>query len=172
MGGLYNNTCVPSFRFPLPKGGGNMLLEEIRMSTYMPKPADITRKWYILDAAGKPLGRLAATAAHILRGKHKPTYMPHVDGGDSVIIINAAQVILTGRKREQKTYKWHTGWIGGLKEIQYGKLLDEQPERAITIAVKGMLPGNSIGRTAITRLHVYRDSAHKNAAQKPEVYPL
>lgn len=142
------------------------------MSTTMPKTADIVRKWYILDAADKPLGRVAATAAHILRGKHKPTFAPHADCGDHVIIINCAKAILTGKKLEQKTYKWHTGWIGGLKEIKYSKLMAEQPERAMSIAVNGMLPNNTVGRACLTRLRVYKGATHENQAQKPEAYTL
>ncbi|MCD7741163.1 MAG: 50S ribosomal protein L13 [Ruminococcus sp.] len=142
------------------------------MSTYMPKAGDIERKWYIIDAEGKPLGRVAAKAAHILRGKHKPTYAPHADCGDHVIIINSDKAILTGNKLEQKTYKWHTGWIGGLKEIKYSKLMAEQSDRAMRIAVEGMLPNNTLGRKAATRLRVYKGAEHKNAAQKPEMYEL
>ena len=140
------------------------------MSTFMANANTVTRKWYILDAAGKPLGRVAAQAAALLRGKHKPTFTPHVDCGDHVIIINCAQAVLTGKKLDQKKYKWHTGWIGGLKEVKYSKLMAENPEKAMTVAVEGMLPGNSIGRSAAKRLRVYKDANHNNAAQKPEVY--
>ena len=142
------------------------------MSTYMPKANEISRKWYVLDASGKSLGRVAAQAAAILRGKHKPTFAPHADCGDHVIIINCAEAVLTGRKLEQKTYKWHTGWIGGLKEIQYSKLMAEESDRAMTIAVTGMLPNNTLGRKAATRLRVYKGAEHANAAQKPEKYEL
>lgn len=142
------------------------------MSTYMPKANEISRKWYVLDASGKSLGRVAAQAAAILRGKHKPTFAPHADCGDHVIIINCAEAVLTGRKLEQKTYKWHTGWIGGLKEIQYSKLMAEESDRAMTIAVTGMLPNNTLGRKAATRLRVYKGAEHDNAAQKPEKYEL
>ncbi len=140
------------------------------MSTYMPKASDISRKWYIIDAEGKSLGRVAATVAHVLRGKHKPTYTPHMDCGDHVIVINAAKAVLTGKKLQNKYYRWHTGWIGGLKEVQYAKLMQENPEKAMTIAVNGMLPNTTLGRSALKRLRVYAGPEHKNAAQKPEVY--
>ncbi|MFT3952111.1 MAG: 50S ribosomal protein L13 [Oscillospiraceae bacterium] len=142
------------------------------MSTYSPKAGDITRTWYILDADGVPLGRVAAKAAHILRGKHKPTFAPHADCGDFVIILNTDKAVLTGRKLEQKSYKWHTGWIGGLKEIKYSKLMSEQSDRAMTIAVNGMLPNNTLGRTALTRLRVYKGATHEQTAQKPVKYEL
>ncbi len=142
------------------------------MSTYMPKANEIERKWYIIDAQGQPLGRVAAKAAHILRGKHKPTYAPHADCGDHVIIINSDKAILTGKKLEQKFYRWHTGWIGGLKEVQYSKLMSEKSDKAMTIAVEGMLPNNTLGRKAATRLRVYKGEEHNNAAQKPEKYEL
>ena len=140
------------------------------MSTYMPNAAAIDRKWYVIDAAGKPLGRVAAQAAVLLRGKHKPVFVPHVDCGDHVIIINAEKAVLTGKKLEQKKLQWHTGWIGGLKEIKYSKLMAEEPERAMTVAIEGMLPHNTLGRNAAKRLRVYRGAEHNNAAQKPEVY--
>ena len=142
------------------------------MSTYMPKAADIERKWYILDAKGKPLGRVAAQAATILRGKHKPTFAPHADCGDHVIIINCAEAVLTGKKLEQKSYRWHTGWIGGLKEVKYSELMKKNPEKAMQIAVNGMLPNNSLGRSALTRLRVYAGAEHDHAAQKPENYEI
>ena len=141
------------------------------MSTYMPK-AETNRKWYIIDAANKPLGRTAVVAANILRGKNKPTFAPHVDCGDHVIIINCEKAILTGKKLEQKKYQHHTGWIGGLKEVKYGTLMQENPEQAMYLAVKGMLPGNSLGRTAMTRCRVFRGSEHTHAAQKPEMLSL
>ncbi|MBP1558151.1 MAG: 50S ribosomal protein L13 [Oscillospiraceae bacterium] len=141
------------------------------MSTYMPK-AETNRKWYIIDAANKPLGRTAVVAANILRGKNKPTFAPHVDCGDHVIIINCEKAILTGKKLEQKKYQHHTGWIGGLKEVKYGTLMQENPEKAMYLAVKGMLPGNSLGRTAMTRCRVFRGSEHTHAAQKPEMLSL
>lgn len=140
------------------------------MSTYMAHAGNITRKWYILDAEGKSLGRVAAQAASILRGKNKPTFTPNADCGDHVIIINASKAVLTGKKLEQKTFKWHTGWIGGLKEIKYSDMMVSAPERAMTIAVTGMLPNNTLGRAAAKRLRVYKDAAHDQAAQKPEFF--
>lgn len=140
------------------------------MSTYMPKAGEITRKWYVLDAAGKPLGRTAAKAAVLLRGKHKPTFAPHVDCGDHVIVINCAKAILTGDKLNQKYYRRHSGWIGGLKETKYKTLMAERPEFAMELAVKGMLPKNTIGRTAITRLKLFKGPEHIHAAQKPEAW--
>lgn len=138
------------------------------MSTYMPKKGDITRNWYVLDAAGKPLGKVAAEAATLLRGKHKPTFTPNADCGDHVIIINAAQVVLTGNKLNQKMYYHHTGYIGNMKEVKYSTLMKTKPEFAVTKAVKGMIPDNTIGREALTRLRVYAGAEHKHAAQKPE----
>ena len=142
------------------------------MSTFMANKSNIERKWYVLDAAGKPLGKTAAAAAVLLRGKHKPEYTPHADCGDFVIIVNADKAVLTGKKLEQKTYYHHTGWIGNLKEVKYSKLMAERPEFAMELAVKGMLPKNSIGRTALTRLHIYKGAEHENAAQKPEAWTL
>jgi large subunit ribosomal protein L13 len=142
------------------------------MSTTLAKPAEVSRTWYILDAEGKPLGRVAAKAAHILRGKHKPTYTPNVDCGDHVIIINCEKAILTGKKLEQKKYYWHTGWIGGLKSISYKDMMADQADRAMKIAVEGMLPNNTLGRKAATRLRTYIGAEHNNAAQKPEKYEL
>ena len=139
-------------------------------SSYLQKPAEVDRKWYIIDAAGKPLGRVAAQAATILRGKHLPTFTPNVDCGDFVIVINVAQAVLTGNKLNNKVRYYHTGWVGGLKEIKYKDLMKENPEKAMWYAVNGMLPNNSIGRKAITRLKVYRDGEHKNEAQKPEMW--
>ena len=136
-------------------------------SSYLQKPNDVERRWYIIDAADKPLGRVATVAASILRGKHLPTYTPNVDCGDHVIIINAEKAVLTGNKLQQKVRYYHTGWIGGIKEIHYDKLMAENPEKAMNYAVNGMLPNNSIGRKAITRLHVYRGAEHKQEAQKP-----
>lgn len=140
------------------------------MSTYMAKAGEVTRKWYILDAAGKPLGRVAAQAAALLRGKHKPTFTPHVDCGDHVIIINCAKAVLTGNKLEQKKWYRHSGWIGGLKEVKYSTLMAQRPEKAMELAVTGMIPSNTIGRAACTRLRVYAGAEHAHAAQKPEVY--
>lgn len=137
------------------------------MSTYMPKANDINRTWYILDAEGVSLGRVAAKAATILRGKHKPTFAPHADCGDYVIIINTDKAVLTGKKLEQKYFRWHTGWIGGLKEIKYDKLMAEQSDRAMTIAVTGMLPNNTLGRKAATRLRVFKGAEHNQASRNP-----
>ena len=140
------------------------------MSSYMAKPEEIKRKWYIIDAANKPLGRVAQAAASILRGKHLPTFTPHVDCGDHVIIINAEKAVLTGNKLQQKIRYYHTGWVGGIKEIHYDELMEKNPEKAMMYAVKGMLPNNTIGRKALTRLRVYRGAEHNNAAQQPEVW--
>lgn len=140
------------------------------MSTYMAKKESVERKWYILDAKGKPLGRVAAAAANILRGKHRPEFTPHVDCGEFVIIVNAAEAVLTGKKSEQKYYRRHSGYIGGLKEVQYKTLMATRPEFAMQHAVKGMLPHNTIGDKAITRLKVYAGPEHKNAAQQPVNY--
>lgn len=139
-------------------------------TTTMPNMNELKRTWYILDAAGKPLGRVAAQAASILRGKHKPTFAPNADCGDHVIIINCGKAVLTGKKLEQKSYIWHTGWIGGLKQIQYKELMQKNPDRAMYIAVNGMLPNNTLGRAALKRLRVYKDADHKNAAQQPVAY--
>ena len=138
------------------------------MSTFMPKAGQVTHKWYVLDAAGKPMGRIAAKAAVLLRGKHKPTFAPHVDCGDHVIIINCAKAVLTGKKLDQKMYYRHTGWIGGLKEVKYSTLMAERPEFAMQKAVNGMIPDTTIGRAARARLRVYAGADHKHAAQKPE----
>lgn len=140
------------------------------MSTYMAKAGEVTRKWYIIDAAGKPLGRVAAQAAALLRGKHKPTFTPHVDCGDHVIILNCAKAVLTGNKLEQKKWYRHSGWVGGLKEVKYATLMAQRPEKAMELAVTGMIPSNTIGRAACTRLRVYAGAEHAHAAQKPEVY--
>ena len=138
------------------------------MSTYMPKAADIERKWYVLDAAGKPLGRVAAVAADLLRGKRKTTFVPHLDCGDHVIIINADKAVLTGNKLTQKFYRRHTGYIGGLKEVKYSSLMKTRPELAMELAVKGMVPDTTIGRKALTRLHIYSGTEYAQVAQKPE----
>lgn len=138
------------------------------MSTYMPKSGDIVRKWYVLDAAGKPLGRVAAEAAVLLRGKHKPQFAPHADCGDHVIIINAEKVVLTGNKLDQKMYYHHTGYIGNMKKVKYSTIMRTKPTFAVEKAVKGMIPDTTIGREALTRLRVYAGAEHKHAAQKPE----
>ena len=140
------------------------------MSTTMANKATIERKWYVLDAAGKPMGKTAALAADLLRGKLKPIYTPHVDCGDFVIVINAGQAVLTGKKLEEKKFRRHSGWIGGLKEIKYKDLMEKRPEFAMTLAVKGMLQKNSMAADQLTRLKVYRGAEHKHAAQKPEAW--
>ena len=140
------------------------------MATTMPKAGEVDRKWYVLDAAGKPLGRVAAKAAHLLRGKHKPTYAPHVDCGDFVVIINAEQAVLTGKKLEQKYYRTHCGYPGGLHETQYKKLMKDKPELAMRLAVRGMLQKNTIAQWQLKRLKIYRGAEHPHAAQKPEVW--
>ena len=142
------------------------------MYTTMAKKETVQRKWYVLDAAGKPLGRTATTAAKLLRGKHKTDFTPNVDCGDFVIIVNTEKAVLTGKKMEQKYYRHHTGWIGGLKEVKYRLLMEQRPAFAMELAVKGMLPKNSIGRNALTRLKLYAGPEHKNAAQKPEAWTL
>ena len=142
------------------------------MSTYMPKAGEISRKWYVLDAQGKSLGRVATVAADLLRGKHKTTFVPHMDCGDNVIIINCDKAVLTGRKLENKYYRHHTGYIGGLKEVQYKTLMAERSDFAMELAVKGMVPDTVIGRKALTRLHCYKGAEHNNAAQKPEIWAL
>ena len=142
------------------------------MSTTMPKPGDISRKWYILDAAGKPIGRTAVVAANILRGKNKPIFAPHADCGDHVIIVNCEKAVLTGRKLEQKFYRRHTGYIGGLKEVRYDALMKTRPELAMMLAVKGMIPDTTIGRKALTRCRTFRGPDHEHQAQKPEAWSL
>ncbi|MBR5533864.1 MAG: 50S ribosomal protein L13 [Ruminiclostridium sp.] len=140
------------------------------MSTFMANKGNIERKWYILDAAGKPLGKTAAQAATLLRGKHKPEYTPHADCGDFVIVINAEQAVLTGKKLEQKFYRTHSGYVGGLKETKYGKLMKEKPELAMKVAVRGMMPRNIVSKDSLTRLKIFRGSEHIHAAQKPELW--
>ena len=142
------------------------------MSTYMPKAGEIVRKWYVLDAAGKSMGRVAVQAAVLLRGKHKPEFAPHVDCGDHVIIINASQAVLTGHKLDQKMYYHHTGYIGNMKKVKYSTIMKTRPEFAMQLAVKGMIPDTVIGRNALTRLRVYAGAEHKHAAQKPEAWEL
>lgn len=137
------------------------------MKTFMPKAADITRQWYVVDAEGLALGRLASRVANILRGKHKPIYTPNVDTGDFVIIVNADKVILTGKKLDQKVYYHHSGYAGGLKETKYRKLLAEKPEFAVRRAVVGMLPKGPLGRQMARKLKVYRGPEHEHAAQQP-----
>jgi len=138
------------------------------MKTYMARANEVKRKWYVVDAEGKVLGRLASEVAKILRGTHKPNYTPHVDTGDFVIVLNADKVVLTGNKLDQKMHRYHTGHPGGLKEIKYRKFLSEKPEKAVELAIKGMLPKNSLGRAMFRKLKVYRGSEHNHQAQKPE----
>ena len=142
------------------------------MSTYMAKVETVERKWYVIDAAGKPMGKTAVAAANILRGKHRPEFTPHVDCGEFVIIINAKDAVLTGNKMTQKYYRRHSGYIGGLKEVQYKTLMATKPELAMELAVKGMLPHNSIGAKSFSRLKVYAGAEHGQAAQKPETYEI
>ena len=139
------------------------------MSTFMANKANIERKWYILAAAGKPQGKTAVRAADLLRGKGKVTYTPHADCGDNVIIINAAKAVLTGKKGEQKFYRHHSGWVGGLKETPYRILMQEKPELAMKVAVKGMMPNNVITKDSLKRLHIYADANYEQQAQKPVV---
>lgn len=140
------------------------------MSTYMANKSTVERKWYILDAAGKPLGRVAAQAAVLLRGKHKPTFTPHVDCGDHVIIINCEKAVLTGKKNTQKYWYRHTGYIGHLKATRYDTLMATKPTKAMELAVKGMVPDNTIGRAALLRLRLFEGAEHTHAAQKPEAW--
>ena len=146
--------------------GGN------RMSTFMPKAAEVSRKWYVIDAAGKPMGRIAVEAATLLRGKHKPIFAPHVDCGDFVVIINASKAVLTGKKLEQKKYQRHTGYIGHLKTVGYNTLMKTRPEFAMQLAVKGMVPDTTLGRKALTRLRIYAGEEHNQQAQQPEPWAL
>ena len=141
-------------------------------TTYSPKKGEIESKWYIIDAANKPLGRVATEAAKLLRGKHKPTFTPNIDTGDHVIILNVQDVILTGNKLNQKIYRHHSGYIGGMKEVVAKTMLEKKPEKAMTLAIKGMLPHNSLGRAQLKKLRVYAGSEHENQAQKPEVWEV
>ncbi len=140
--------------------------------TYMARPGEVEKKWYVLDAKGKSLGRLAAEAARLLRGKHKPRFTPHVDTGDHVIVINADKVILTGNKLQKKLYVRHTGYPGGLKTTKYATLMQEKPEFAVRKAIIGMLPHNRLGSAMAKKLKVYRGPEHPHQAQKPEAWPV
>ena len=142
------------------------------MSTTLLNKDTVTRKWYVLDAAGKPMGKTAALAADLLRGKLKTDYTPHVDCGDFVVIINAEQAVLTGKKLEQKYYRTHSGWVGGLKETKYRILMQEKPELAMRVAVRGMMPRNTVTKDSLKRLHIYAGEAHEQQAQKPEVWEV
>lgn len=137
-------------------------------TTYSIKKNEIERKWYIIDASNKPLGRVATEVAKLLRGKHKPTYTPNMDNGDHVIILNCKDVILTGKKLDQKIYRHHSGYIGGMKETSARVMMDKNPEKAMMLAVKGMLPHNSLGRQMLKKVRIYSGSEHENIAQKPE----
>ena len=138
------------------------------MKTFMANPANIERQWFVVDATNIPLGRVASQVADILTGKNKPIFTPHVDTGDFVIVINSDKVVLTGKKLVDKKHRWHTGYIGGLKEVDYGTLMATNSPKAVELAVKGMLPKTSLGRKQITRLHIYKDEAHKHTAQQPQ----
>lgn len=142
------------------------------MKTFMPKAETVERKWYIVDAEGQTLGRLSSEIARVLIGKNKPIYTPHVDTGDHVVVINAEKVVLTGKKLDQKLYRYHTGHPGGLKEIKYKDMMKNKPEEVVMHAVKGMLPKNKLGRKMLKKLRVYRGSDHKHEAQKPEVLEI
>ncbi len=142
------------------------------MKSYIAKPNEVERKWYVIDAEGKVLGRLASEIAKILSGKHKPIYTPHVDTGDFVIVINAEKVQLTGKKLDQKCYNYHTGYPGGLRSVTYREMMQKSPEKVIELAVRGMLPKNRLGRKMFKKLKVYRGPEHKHEAQKPEVYEI
>ena len=142
------------------------------MSTFMANKGNIERKWYVLDAAGLPMGKTAVVAADLLRGKLKPDYTPHVDCGDYVIIINAKDAVLTGKKLEQKYYRTHSGWVGGLNETKYRILMQEKPELAMRVAVRGMMPRNTITKDSLKRLHIYAGAEHEQQAQKPEAYEV
>lgn len=142
------------------------------MRTYTPKPGEVQRDWYVVDATDVVLGRLASQVATLLRGKHKPTFAPHVDGGDFVIVINADKVALSGNKRESKLAYRHSGYPGGLRSVAYGELLEKNPERAVEKAVRGMLPKNSLGRQQLGKLKVYRGAEHPHAAQQPKPFEI
>ena len=142
------------------------------MSTYMANKGNIVRKWYVIDAAGRPLGKTAVAAATILRGKHKPEYTPHADCGDFVIVVNAEKAVLTGKKLEQKYYRTHSGYVGGLKETKYRLLMQSKPELAMRLAVRGMMPRNIVTKDSLTRLKIYRGAEHPHAAQKPEAWTV
>jgi large subunit ribosomal protein L13 len=142
------------------------------MKTWTPKKGEVERKWFVIDAKDKVLGRVAAETARILRGKHKPTFAPHMDTGDFVIIVNAAQVRLTGKKLSQKIYYTHSGYPGGIKATKAEKMLKEKPDRVLRLAVRGMLPKNTIGRAQLTKLKIYAEGTHPHIAQQPETYEI
>jgi len=149
-----------------------MIQEKKTMSTYMAKPNEIAKKWYVIDAEGKPLGRVASQAATILRGKHRPYYTPHVDTGDFVIIINSDKAILTGNKENDKMYRHHSGYMGGLKEFTYKQMVQRKPEFPMYAAIKGMLPKSSLGRKMLKKLKIYSGSEHPHQAQQPEMWEI
>lgn len=142
------------------------------MKSYIAKPQEIERKWFVVDAEGKTLGRLATQIATILRGKHKPIYTPHVDTGDFVIILNADKVVLSGKKLDQKMFRWHTGYPGGLKERTYREMMATKPETVVYSAIKGMLPKNSLGRQMLKKVRIYKGTEHNHEAQRPEVLDI
>lgn len=142
------------------------------MSTFVATPANVEKKWYVVDAKGQTLGRLASAIARVLSGKNKPQYSPAVDTGDFVIVLNADQMVLTGKKLQQKFYRYHTGYPGGLKEVRYSDMMAKKPEKVLELAVKGMLPKNSLGRQMFRKLHVYAGAEHNHQAQKPEVLEI
>ena len=142
------------------------------MSTFMEKKGSVERKWYVVDAAGLPLGKTAVIVANLLRGKDKVTYTPHADCGDNVIVINASKAVLTGKKLEQKMYRTHSGWVGGLKEIKYKDMMEKKPELAMRVAVRGMMPRNTVSKDSLKRLHIYAGDTHEHQAQKPELWEV
>lgn len=142
------------------------------MSTYMARPGEVVRRWYVIDATGVPLGRVASAAATLLRGKHKPIYTPHIDTGDHVVIVNAGKVLLTGRKLDQKVYYHHSGYEGGMKRTLYRRLMEKRPEFVMEKAIRGMLPHNKLGRAMFKKLKVYRGGEHPHEAQQPEVWEV
>ena len=142
------------------------------MSTTLAKNETVVRKWYVVDAAGKTLGQTAVVVADLLRGKLKPTYTPHADCGDNVIVINAAKAVLTGKKLEQKMYRTHSGWVGGLKEVKYKDMMEKKPELAMRVAVRGMMPRNTVSKDSLKRLHIYAGDTHEHQAQKPELWEV
>lgn len=139
-------------------------------TTYSVKAKEIVKKWYIIDATDKPLGRVASEVAKLLKGKHKPTYTTNLDCGDNVIVINSDKIILTGNKLNQKVYRHHSGYVGGMKEIKYSDLMAKSSDKALMVAIKGMLPKNSLGRKMLTNVRIYKGNEHKNEAQKPEIW--
>ncbi|MEE2657363.1 MAG: 50S ribosomal protein L13 [Candidatus Latescibacterota bacterium] len=141
-------------------------------TTYSPKASEVERRWFVVDAKGKTLGRLSSQIAGILRGKHKPTYTPHMDMGDHVVVINASEVVVTGRKAEQKVYYHHTGYPGGIRSTPYSRMMETHPDRVVRKAIRGMMPHNTLGRQMLKKLRVYGGSEHRHAAQKPEALDL